>query len=466
MAKLVASSKPLTVNPLNSSARAGAVLAFLGLAKCLPLEHGVRGCTAFTKLFFMRHFREPIPLQTSAVDEIATVVGADENIIEALHTVIERNHPELVGLSTTTLSDFQGTDVRRTLVEFRKRFPEMAKVGIVPVSDFNGVEGLEAGYACALHAIIDTLVPPAHSVGKKPKQVNILASPVLTPGDIDELKRWVQAFGLDPVVVPDLGDSLDGHLVDEGYQPLTYGGVSREQIEQLGSAAATIVCGSSLFAAGDLLLQRTQVPNFQLETLTGLKASDALTHALSTIAKRPVPETLRRQRAQLLDAMVDCQFYTAGTSAAIAGDPDLLVALHALLSENGVVPKVAVASVGAPCLSDLFIDTVTVGDLDDLKSALLHLDSPADVILANSHAHSVSTDLNCPLIRVGYPQHDLIGAHTKTWIGYEGTRRALFEVANVLAQHRKQNPPYPSIYSDTPDATNGCSPSLLERNFT
>ena len=68
MATVIPVTKPLSVNPLKVSLRVGAALAFLGLARCMPLEHGVRGCAAFTKLFFMRHCREPIALQTTALD--------------------------------------------------------------------------------------------------------------------------------------------------------------------------------------------------------------------------------------------------------------------------------------------------------------------------------------------------------------------------------------------------------------
>jgi nitrogenase molybdenum-iron protein NifN len=42
---------------------------------------------------------------------------------------------------------------------------------------------------------------------------------MLTPGDIEAIKEWIEAFGLRPVVLPDIGDSLDGHLVDAGHVP-------------------------------------------------------------------------------------------------------------------------------------------------------------------------------------------------------------------------------------------------------
>jgi hypothetical protein len=38
--------------------------------------------------------------------------------------------------------------------------------------------------------------------------VNVLASSMLTPGDIEALSDWLGAFGLDANVIPDLSDSI------------------------------------------------------------------------------------------------------------------------------------------------------------------------------------------------------------------------------------------------------------------
>ena len=71
MATIIHSHKALAVNPLKVSQPMGATLAFLGLARAIPLMHGAQGCTAFGKVFFANHFREPIPLQTTAMDQAA-----------------------------------------------------------------------------------------------------------------------------------------------------------------------------------------------------------------------------------------------------------------------------------------------------------------------------------------------------------------------------------------------------------
>lgn len=449
MATVTQSLKSLSVNPLKVSSRAGAALAFLGLARCMPLDHGVRGCTAFTKLFFMRHFREPIALQTTAVDEVSTIIGSNDRIIEALNTVIERNHPDLVGLIASTLSEFQGTDVKLTLSDFRARYPKHAGVAVIPVLDFEGIDGLEAGYAHALNAIIDDLVPESRVTSTLPSQVNVLVSSALTAGDVDHLKAWIEHFGLRPTVLPDLDDSLNGHLLDVGYQPLTYGGTSRSAITHMGEAAATIVVGASLSSVADLLRERTGVPDYRFQSLMGVVACDQFTDTLAKISHRSVPERIRRQRSRLLDAMVDCQFSTAGATTSIAAEPDQLILLRPFLEESGVTIDRMVAATWATHLEPLGATPLTVGDLDDLRSSLI--DKPSQVILANSHAKALSTELGLPLMRVGYPQHDNVGAHARVWIGYDGTRQALFDLSNLLNQARKQNSPHRSIYRTYPD---------------
>ncbi|HDY69483.1 MAG TPA: nitrogenase iron-molybdenum cofactor biosynthesis protein NifN, partial [Actinobacteria bacterium] len=82
MAKIIKRNKALSVSPLETNRAMGASLAFLGINRAIPMLHGSQGCAAFAKVFFVRHFREPIPLQTTAMDQVSTVMGAEDNIIE------------------------------------------------------------------------------------------------------------------------------------------------------------------------------------------------------------------------------------------------------------------------------------------------------------------------------------------------------------------------------------------------
>src|SRR5665811_1829245 len=97
-ATLVQNRKAVTVDPLRHSAPLGAVLAFLGVAGCMPVLHSSQGCAAFVKVLLTRHFRESVPLQTSALTEVTTILGSGDSLLAAIETVTERLQPEVIGV--------------------------------------------------------------------------------------------------------------------------------------------------------------------------------------------------------------------------------------------------------------------------------------------------------------------------------------------------------------------------------
>jgi nitrogenase molybdenum-iron protein NifN len=444
MAEILKRSKPLAVNPLKASQPTGAALAFLGLKNCIPMLHGSQGCTAFGKVFFVRHFREPIPLQTTAMDQVSSIMSADENVIEGLRVICEKNKPDVIGLPTTGLSETQGVDIKRLVREFREQHPQFAATTVVPVNtpDFSGC--LETGFALALEAIIDVMVQESALAGRRKKQVNVLCASMLTPGDTEAIKEWIEAFGLRPVLLPDIGDSLDGHLVDAETTPLTLGGTPRNEIAAMGESAATLVVGRSLHKAADLLKQRTGVPDFRFDHLLGLDACDAFTMALAEISGQPVPAKIDRQRAQLQDAMVDTHFMTGFLRVGLAADPDLLLGLGQFLAGVGARIVAAVAPVRADALADMPAATVRIGDLEDLERGALAGD--AQLLVSNSHAAQAAERLQIPLLRAGFPQYDWVGGYARTWVGYRGARQALFDIANLFLGNHHDTPAYRSIF--------------------
>ncbi|HBK83460.1 MAG TPA: nitrogenase iron-molybdenum cofactor biosynthesis protein NifN, partial [Flavobacterium sp.] len=96
MADIIKRNKALSVNPLKASQPIGGALATLGFNRAMPMLHGSQGCTAFAKVFFVRHFREPIPLQSTAMDQSSSVLGADENVVEGIKTIAEKSKPDLI----------------------------------------------------------------------------------------------------------------------------------------------------------------------------------------------------------------------------------------------------------------------------------------------------------------------------------------------------------------------------------
>ncbi len=453
MTGIVKRNKALSVSPLKSSQTVGAALAFLGLARCLPMLHGSQGCTAFGKVFFVNHFREPIPLQTTAMDQIGAVMGGDDNVVEGLRTICESHDPEIVGLPTTGLTEAEGAHVTRLVAEFRARHPEYDHVVVVPVAtpDFKGC--LETGFAAAVAALLETVLPkaPARRVGHRPRQVNVLASAGLTPGDIDEVKDLIEAFGLRLVVVPDLSDSLDGHLPDFDYSPLTLGGTPLDEVRTLGDAAATLVIGASMARPADLLAARTGVPDHRFDHLMTLDAVDRLVSILADIAERPVPARVERQRTRLQDAMLDAHFALGFARVAVAADPDLLCGFAHLLVSMGAEVVAAVSPVNAPVFARCPLASVKIGDLEDLESLASGTD--ADLVIGNSHAVASAERLDRPILRAGFPQHDWLGGFARCWIGYRGIRQGLFDLAN-LRQSREPGhiAPYRSVFAtEDPD---------------
>jgi nitrogenase molybdenum-iron protein NifN len=462
MAEIIKRNKALAVNPLKVSQPVGASLAFLGINRAVPMLHGSQGCTAFGKVFFVRHFREPIPLQTTAMDQVSTVMNADDNVIQGLQTIAEKSKPALIGLPTTGLSETQGTDIHGLVHQFRAKHPEFDGIPVIAVNtpDFTGC--LESGYALAVKAMIDVLVPAVdpipsltlplkgrEHVAKRKKQVNVLAGSLLTPGDLEHIKELIEAFGLRPVLLPDLSDSLDGHLTDQESSPLTVGGTPVSEIMTLGEAAATLVIGASLNPAADLLKTRTGVPDYRFDTLMGIETVDTFIAALVEISGQSVPDKIERQRAQLQDAMVDTHFMLGFARVAIAGDPDLLFALADLVAGMGCEVTAAVAPAKAAILDKVPAAQVKLGDLEDLEQAAR--EHGVDLVICNSHAAETAKRLGVPLLRAGFPQYDLIGGYQKLWVGYRGTRQALFDLANILVEHgHHEVPAYRSVYASRP----------------
>ena len=58
-----------------------------------------------------------------------------------------------------------------------------------------------------------------------------------------------------------------------------------------------------------------------------------------------------------------------------------------------------------------------------------------------------SRRLGVPLLRAGFPQYDLLGGYQRLWVGYRGTRQALFDLSNLMTEHgHHETEPYVSIY--------------------
>lgn len=454
MVTIVKRKKALSVSPLKSSQTIGAALAFLGIKHAIPMLHGAQGCSAFAKVFFVRHFREPIPLQTTAMDQVSSVMGAEDNIVQGLRILCEKSKPTLIGIPSTGLAETQGSDMNMAVRIFRDKYPQYNHVKCIPVStaDYSGC--LETGFAAATTALIDTLVAKPncqvqHKTNKDTKaqrQIVVLLASSHTPGDLETIKEIIASFAMQAVLIPDLSDSLDGHLSDTDFSPLTIGGTEVTAFEHLAQSAACIVIGASMNKAADLLCQRTQLKDYRFDHLMDLNNMDQFIHALAEISGHAIPEKILRNRAQLQDAMLDTHFMLSKTKFALAADPDLLIALSQFLGSMGAQIVAAVCSINAPILKKLNAWSVTIGDLEELEK-LANAQS-AEIIISNSHAVETAKRLALPIFRAGFPQFDVVGGYQRVWVGYQGMRQTLFDLANIInSLQRGEMHAYQSIYS-------------------
>lgn len=431
-------AKACVVNPLKMSPALGGALAFIGIDRSLPLLHGSQGCTAFALVLLVRHFREAIPLQTTAMSELSTILGGIDNIEQAIENIYERTKPRLIGLCSTALTETRDEDVRGDLRSIMLHHSEWNDLSVVyaPTPDFAG--SLEIGWASAVQAMIDALVEEGRRTPTS-RQINLLPASYMTPGDVEAIREIIESFGLTAIVLPDLSGSLDGHVPD-AYVPTTLGGTPVESVSRMGESQMTLAIGEHMRGAAEALERRTGVPFCVFDRLIGLEAFDRFVETLIDLSGRGAPEKLRRERCRLVDAMLDGHFYFTDRTAAVAAEPDLMLAVSRFLSEMGCRIGVAVTTMKTPALVDAPCESVVVGDFGDLE----RLVSPGecDIVVANTHAATAAASIGAPLYRMGIPLFDRLGAGHRISVGYRGTRELLFDIGNVFIENRADHRTY------------------------
>ena len=425
MATVATSKKACTVNPLKMSQPIGAALAYLGLDACMPALHGSQGCTAFGMVLFVRHFRENIPLQTTAMNEATTILGGIDNIEQAIVNIWNRAKPKIIGIASTGLTETKGDDVDGYLKLIRKKHPELDDLAIVYVStpDYKGA--FQDGWASAVVRIVRELVEPSRK--KIPNQVNVLAGSHLSPGDIDEIREIIQDFGLNPIILPDLSGSLDGH-VSADFSPNTTGGTTLEDIRSMGASGVTLVMGEHMLPAAVELGMKAEVPYVVFDRLLGLEANDEFYAFLSRASGKPVPGKYRKERSQLMDAMLDGHFFFGGKKIAIGAEPDLLWSLASMLHEMGCEIEAAVTTTSSEMLEKVPAREVLIGDLEDLEKRA----GDCDLLITHSHGRQMAERLEIPFLRMGLPIFDRLGSAHRLAVGYRGMRDLIFEIGNLF----------------------------------
>ncbi|MBY3213907.1 nitrogenase iron-molybdenum cofactor biosynthesis protein NifN [Rhizobium laguerreae] len=435
MARVVSQTKSAAVNPLKSSQPLGAAFAFLGIDGAIPLLHGSQGCTSFALALLVRHFNEAIPLQTTAMNEAAIIVGGADRLEEAILSLKARTRPRLIGICTTASVEARDEDVAGDVENIkRRRAIELVGTEVVVANtpDFDGA--IEEGWSKAVTAVIEAIAQPNNHY-RNPRKIAILPGWNLTAADIEHLRETAVSFGLDPVILPDISGALDGSIPEE-WMPITYGGTKSKEIRDLGATMQCIAIGEHMRRPAEALQRLTGVPYVLFRSLTGLENVDRFIRVLAAMSRKQTPLNVRRNRMQLQDAMLDGYFHMAGKKIAIASEPDQLFQLSDFFTAMGAEIAAAVTTTGtSKALEMVPAKTVKVGDLSDLES----LAATADLIVTHSHGREAARRLGVPLMRVGFPMFDRFGSQHKLTILYRGTRDVIFDFANIIQANHPPN---------------------------
>ena len=428
-------------NPQKNSPALGATLAYLGVNGLLALLHGSQGCSSFIRLQLSRHYKEPIPLNSTALLEDSVIFGGWEHLKKGIAVAADKYKPQIIGVMSTGLTETFGDDMVSALSSLRSERPDLDDMPVVLASTPDYIGSMQEGYQRTVEALITTLaghpsktfeqsvsnfstnsnVDPALSIA-------LLPGCHLTPGDVDELKEIVMEFGFKPITIPDLSISLDGHAELEA-APVVQGGTLLEDFQRLAKCSACLSFGLSMEKAGEIVKSMYEIPHYNFPSLTGLTATDTFILTLAKISGKSIPEKILRQRSRLLDTLADYHDQLGGQKIAIALEMDLLYSLASCLVEVGSEISVALAASQAGIHKLSLPIPIEVGDLETLEERAGH----SHLIIANSNGRQAAGLLKIPHLRAGLPVFDRAGYPQKRWIGYEGTQQFLFDMLNSLS---------------------------------
>ncbi len=440
-------AKEATTNACKLCTPLGASLAFKGVKGAISLMHGSQGCSTYIRRYLISHYKEPIDIASSNFSEDTAIFGGGANLTQSVKNVIRQYEPELLGISTTCLSETIGDDVPMILKRVRMEDTERKFPPIVHVSTPSYTGTHADGYVAAVKSLVDSLAV-ARETDAENAPVNVFPG-MYSPADLRYLKDILSDFGLNYRMLPDYSETLDGGPWTT-YKKIPEGGISVEDIASMGSARASLEFGHvTRFGetAATLLSTRFGIPAYALPMPAGVKATDRLFDILSEFSGKPVPEKYRKERERLLDSYVDGHKYTFGARAVIYGEEDLVAGMFAFLTEIGVIPVLCASGGTSGRLAETiesltpegFDDEVTVmqaADFGEIEQAAM--DIKVDLFVGNSKGYSVSRKLGVPLVRVGFPIHDRVGGPRLHHIGYRGCQELFDRIANAILERRQE----------------------------
>lgn len=432
-----------TVNSCYACQPLGAVMAFRGVEKSMTLLHGSQGCSTYIRLHLCHHFKEPLDVASSSLNEKEAVYGGAKNLKRGLKNVIEKYEPKMIGVATTCLAETIGDDVGYIINDFT--VTHSPKTGIVWCSTPSFAGSHLDGFSLATLSLVENFAKKTRANNK----VNLFTTAGLSCADVRYLKDIFKDFELGVIVLPDISDTFEAPYT-KSLKKLPDGGTQLKEIKDTANSFAGISLGTAMNStlAGDYLQNNYGVKNNRLSLPVGLRKTDTFFSLLSKISGNKIPAEIKKERGRLLDAYIDCHKHTFGVKVAIIGDQDIAAGLVSIAVETGLEPAlIACGSGDKNFVKEVKYLTARL----DRKPVILN---PTDFETIHEHAKAlgiqlligpstasfISEEEGIPLIRIGFPVHDRFGAQRKLLAGYQGAIYLIDEITNTILEHGLKKP--------------------------
>jgi nitrogenase molybdenum-iron protein beta chain len=422
----------LVVNPAKACQPLGAVFAAAGFERTMSFVHGSQGCVAYYRSHLSRHFKEPSSAVSSSMTEDAAVFGGLNNMVDGLANTYKLYDPKMIMVSTTCMAEVIGDDLH-AFIQTAKQKGSVPETFDVPFAHTPAFVGSHVdGYDNMIKGVLEHFWKGrAREAGTK---INIIPGfDGFCVGNNRELKRILDAMGVDCTILSDAADQFDTPA--DGEFRMYDGGTKIDDVAAALDAKATLSLQSwCTRKTMDYVAEHGQeVASFHYPM--GVGATDELLMKISELTGKEIPAEIEKERGRLIDAMADSQAHLHGKKYAIWGDPDFVYAMARFVMETGGEPTHCLATNGKTewveemrtlLASSPFGASAQVWagkDLWHLRSLLFT--EPVDFMIGSSYGKYLERDTGTPLIRLTFPIFDRHHHHRFSVWGYQGGLRVL-----------------------------------------
>ena len=420
--EVIRHDSPLKVNPPKMCQLIGGVFATLGITNAIPLIHGSQGCANFVKHLMTKHFKEPIEIATTSIDERSAILGGEGNLIKTIESINSRLNPELIVVLTTCLTETTGENLK--VVE---RFDNVIAVN---TPSYAGTH--INGYDRTVQAIISGLISYKEVEGLYEDRVNVITG-FVNPADVREIKFICNCMGVEYTLLTDLT------ALDQPVKKRVRIGTDVEDIKNSVNSRATICFGIEGISCAKTL-ENFGVPFFNIRFPIGIENTDRFVIKLSEITGLEITDEIIDYRGYAIDSIIDAIEVLRGKRVAIFGDPDKVIALTDFAFEIGLRVVAVLSSTKTKHFANE-IERIAIGNktkiavFEDSDLYQLHKfikNNPVDVLIGDYKGRYIAVEEKIPLLRIGFPICDRFGYHRKPILGYGGAQRIAEEMANLL----------------------------------